>query len=312
MLRADAFRQGRRPRRSVAADLAGLGHRPRHQGRELDADRRLSRAAWPRAAVRSDQRGVRRLQSAARSAPRRMGSPRRPERRRRAGRSRRLAGAPEPLGEDQPLAAGRRHPACPLRRGGQDARRRRRLPLRSEASDRDDAEGDDDDAASRRRGTASRRGVHGARAPEQIRQRAIRRALDRHVVPRPLSRSCGRRGHAALRLAHHGPHRRRSPGDALPRRPALRHQPHQAADPPGAEPDRPAADRGPACQEPASSRAADARRVSGARPARFLRERARLHGRLRPQGVPDRAVAEPDREGLRRRTIRSSTIAMSA
>ena len=28
------------------------------------------------------------------------------------------AGAPEPLGEDQPLAAGRRHPACALRRGG--------------------------------------------------------------------------------------------------------------------------------------------------------------------------------------------------
>ena len=55
----------------------------------------------------------------------------------------------EPLGEDQPFAAGRRHPARPLRRGGQDARRRRQFPLRSAAPDRDDAARDDDDAASR-------------------------------------------------------------------------------------------------------------------------------------------------------------------
>ena len=55
----------------------------------------------------------------------------------------------EPLGEDQPFAAGRHDPACALRREGQDARRRRQLPLRSEAADRDDAAGDDDDAASR-------------------------------------------------------------------------------------------------------------------------------------------------------------------
>ena len=109
----------------------GSAHRPRHQGRELDADRRLARAVRPRAAVRSDQRAERRLQSAAGSAPRRMGGARRPEHRRRPGRSRRRAGAAEPLGEDQPLAAGRRHPARPLRRAGQDARRRRRLPLRS-------------------------------------------------------------------------------------------------------------------------------------------------------------------------------------
>ena len=56
----------------------------------------------------------------------------------------------QPLGEDQPRAAGRRHPARALCRGGQDPGRRRRLPLRSEAADRDDAAGDDDDAASRR------------------------------------------------------------------------------------------------------------------------------------------------------------------
>ena len=37
----------------------------------------------------------------------------------------------------------------------------------------------------------------------------------------------------------------------------------------------------------------------GARPARLLRKRARLHGGLRHQVVPDRAVTQPDREGLR-------------
>ena len=89
------------------------------------------------------------------------------------------------------------------------------------------------------------------------------------------------------------------PGDALPRRAAVRHQPHQAADPPDPQPDRPAADRGAGGQaSPASSTAADARRVSGARPAGFLRERARLHGRLRAQELPDRAVAQSDRESL--------------
>ena len=91
--------------------------------------------------------------------------------------------------------------------------------------------------------------------------------------------------------------------DALPRRAAVRHQPHQAADPPDPQPDRPAADRGSEGNEPASSRAADARRIPGARPARLLRVRARLHGGLRPEVVPDRAVAEPDREGLRRQQL---------
>ena len=85
-------RQGRRPGRADAADLAGLGDRPRHQGRELGPDRRLARAVRPRAAVRSDQHAERRLQSAARGPPRRMGGARRPEHRRRAGRSRRRAG----------------------------------------------------------------------------------------------------------------------------------------------------------------------------------------------------------------------------
>ena len=50
----------------------------------------------------------------------------------------------------------------------------------------------------------------GARAAEQKRKRALRRALDRDVVPRPLSRSRGRHGDAPLRLAHSRPCRGRS------------------------------------------------------------------------------------------------------
>ena len=86
------------------------------------------------------------------------------------------------------------HPARPLCRAGQDAGRRRELPLRSEAADRDHAARDDDDAASRRsraRIPSSRQ--RRARAAEQERERTLRRAVDRHVVPRPLSRSRRRR-----------------------------------------------------------------------------------------------------------------------
>ena len=79
-----------------------------------------------------------------------MGGARCPERRGCPGRSRRRARTTQSLGEDQPLAPGRRDPPCPLCRGRQDARRRRQFPVRSEAPDRDDAAGHDDDAASRR------------------------------------------------------------------------------------------------------------------------------------------------------------------
>jgi Type IV secretory system Conjugative DNA transfer len=54
VLRADPLRQGRWAGCSFPPDLAGFGDRPRHQGRELDTDRRLSGAAWPCAAVRPD------------------------------------------------------------------------------------------------------------------------------------------------------------------------------------------------------------------------------------------------------------------
>ena len=112
-----------------------------------------------------------RLQSAAGGSPRRMGGARRPERRRRAGRPGGLARQAEPLGEDQPLTAGRRHPACPLCRGGQDTwpASPPSSPIRS--------------GRSRRRckammttphlgetGRASRRRLDRARAAEQVRQ----------------------------------------------------------------------------------------------------------------------------------------------
>ena len=92
-----------------------------------------------------------------------------------------------------------------------------------------------------------------------------------HVVPRPLSRSRGRRGDAALRLADRRHRRRRAAHHALPRRAAVRHQPHQAADPPDPQPDRPAADRGPAGQGRPTPAPPDARRVPGARSPRLLR-----------------------------------------
>ncbi len=71
VLRAHPLRQGRGPRCADAVDLAGLSHRPRHQGPELAAHRRLAGALRARAAVRSDQPGERRLQPAARGPPRR-------------------------------------------------------------------------------------------------------------------------------------------------------------------------------------------------------------------------------------------------
>ncbi len=232
VLRADTIGQGRRPGRADAADLAGLGHRPRHQGRELGLTAGW-RARFGRVLLFDPTNTQeRRLQSAARGPPRRMGSARRPEHRRRAGRSRRRAGTPEPLGEDQPFAAGRHDPACALRRAGQDARRRRQLPVRSEAADRDDAARDDDDAASGRR----RAFIPSSPAP-----RASCSTRARTSAPACLSTAMSFLGlyrdpvvadrHAALRLAHPRSRRGRAPGDALPRRAAVGHQPDQAARP---------------------------------------------------------------------------------
>jgi hypothetical protein len=79
--------KGRRPRHADAADLARVGDRPRHQGRELDADGGLARPVRARAAVRSDTPGERGLQPAARGPPRRVEGAGRPEYRRRPRRS---------------------------------------------------------------------------------------------------------------------------------------------------------------------------------------------------------------------------------
>ena len=54
----------------------------------------------------------------------------------------------------------------------------------------------DDDSASWRFRAASRHRLSRARTPEQKRERALRRTFDRDVVPRPLSRSRHRAGHA--------------------------------------------------------------------------------------------------------------------
>jgi hypothetical protein len=89
-LRADALGQGRRPRRADPARLDGLGGRPRHQGRELAADRRLALALLALPALQPDRRPLGALQSAARGPPRRRRSARRPEHRRHPGRSRRV------------------------------------------------------------------------------------------------------------------------------------------------------------------------------------------------------------------------------
>src|SRR3546814_3769062 len=110
---------------------------------------------------------------------------------------------------------------------------RRGIPVGTEAADRNHARGDDDDATPRRGRTASRRRLDGARALEQIRQRAVRRAFHCDVVSRPVSRSRRRRGDAPLRLADRRSRRGPQAGDALPRGAALGHLAHKAAHQPG-------------------------------------------------------------------------------
>ena len=194
-VRADPLRQGRRPGRSDAAVLAGERRRPRHQGRELAAHGRLAQPVRPRPAVRSDRSAQRPLQSAARSAQG-------PDEVRDVQNIADILVDPEGALERRnhwektsPLAAGRRHPPCPLCRRTKDFGARRQLSVRSAALLRTHAEGHDGDQPSRHAAKARRASggrVRGARGPQQIGERALRRAVHRDVVPRPLPRSDGR------------------------------------------------------------------------------------------------------------------------
>jgi len=105
------------------------------------------------------------LQSAAGSSARCRRGPRRPEYRRHPGRSGRRARPAQSLGENQPLAPGRRDPACPLCRGGQDAGAGRNFPVRSATAVRLNAARHDDDQPYRhRRSTAGPSGCRFIRA----------------------------------------------------------------------------------------------------------------------------------------------------
>ena len=120
---------------------------------------------------------------------------------------------------------------------------------------------------------ASRRRQRCARAVEQERERTIRRAVDGHVVSRAVSRPGRCRGHAALRLADPRSRGGRQSHDPLSRRSTVRHQPDQtsrAADP---QSDRPTPHGRAGRETPPASAAAHARRISRARPPRFLRVR---------------------------------------
>ena len=204
----------------------------------------MARPLRARATVRSYQSRQRRLQPAARGSSRRMGSARRPEHRRRPGRSGRGARAPKPLGKDEPFACWSA-PSCTsstprpdktlagVANFLSDPRRPIETTLRAMMTTR----------ASRRRRRPSRRRQCGARATEQERERTLGCAFHRDVVSRPLSRSGGRRGDAAMRLAHPRSCRGRTPHNALSRRAAIRHQPHEAARASGPQSDRPALDR---------------------------------------------------------------------
>jgi type IV secretion system protein VirD4 len=251
VLRADPIRQGRRPGRAVAADLAGLGHRPRHQGRELAADRRLPRAARPRAAVRSDQpksaaynpllevrRGeweVRDVQNIADILVDPEGSLEKRNHWEKTSHALLVGAILHVLyaEADKTLAGVAAFLSDP------------------EAPDRD-ARRDDDDAASRRAGPASRHRQRRARAAQQIRQRALGvlstamsfLGLYRDPVVAEVTRAATGASPTSSR---------RSADDALPRGAAVRHQPHQAADPADPQPDRPPADRGSARQGRAAS-----------------------------------------------------------
>ena len=181
----------------------------------------------------------------------------------------------------------------------QDARRRRQFPLRSQAADRDDAESDDDDAASRR--TRARIPSSPAQARELLNKWENERSgvlstamsflgLYRDPVVAQVTRRCDWRIRdlvdadkpATLYLVV-------PPSDISRTKPLVRLILNQIGRRLTEELD---------AEAPPPSPFADARRVPGAGPARFLRKRARLHGGLWAEELSHRAVAQSDREGL--------------
>ena len=165
----------------------------------------------PRAAVRSDQREVVGLQSAAGGPPRRVGGARRPEHRRHPGRPRRQRSRSAITGRRPATRSWsarsctsstprrtRRSPAsrpsCPIR-SGRSSRRSRAMMTTPHL------------------GEAGVHPVVASAARELLNKSENERSgvlSHRDVVPRPLPRSRGRRGDAALRLADRRPRRRRA------------------------------------------------------------------------------------------------------
>jgi type IV secretion system protein VirD4 len=103
--------------------MVRIGRHPRHQGRELAADRRLAVALLALPAVQPDRRALGALQSAARGPPRRRRSARRPEHRRHSGRSRKARSSGAITGK-------RPATRCWSARSSTSSMRRRRRPSR--------------------------------------------------------------------------------------------------------------------------------------------------------------------------------------
>ncbi len=252
-LRADPFRQGRRPGGSDPAGVDRIDRRARHQGGKLEADRRLARPFLPLPVLQSDRLPVGPLQPAARGPPGTFRSSRCPEHRRHPGRSGRGAGPPHALGEDRPRPAGRRHPARVVRGAGKDPGKGGGRPVGSVLHLRTDARPHDAHAAPGRRCAPSGGGAGGPRAPQQVRQRALGGPVNRDELSGALPRPGRRPRHRGLRLAHFRPDACPLPGFAVPRGPAVGPVPHQTPDPAPAQPDRPPADRTTRGRKPSAS-----------------------------------------------------------
>jgi type IV secretion system protein VirD4 len=243
-LRADPLRQGRRPRRADPARLDGLDGRPRHQGRELAADRRLARALLALPAVQPDRCALGAVQPAAR------GSPRRDEVRDVQNIADILV---DPKARSSAATIGRR-PAtrCWSARSSTSStpRRRRRSPASRPSCPTPQRPfvatlADDDDQSSRHEETPLVHPVVASAAREVLNKSDNERSgvlstamsflgLYRDPTVAAVTAASDWRIADLVEAAS---------GVALSGRAAVGHQPHQAAHPPRAQPDRPPADR---------------------------------------------------------------------